>query len=425
MDNQARHLIIALAFVFVAVFTADAFAEPYQSVVMGENDPARDIQSVQDAVDKGGAILLKGAFNFGDQGRVLIKKDVTISGEPRGQGQHSTVIRGGFWTFHAPPPSKEEPPEAPGPEIVIRDIHFDGAVWTPICIPYTRGVRISGNKITNVKPFALPYKWPGGDALMLNMGIYLGSRSVNRTKVLPGAATGLLVFENNEVDLAVEKPTETLGIGVFFTWTWGATIRVTGNRISNATRNSIETIDNYLDKQGAGSIFIADNRVLTPARGIPFPNPYAPNGVVAGWHHDPSGGRDPMRNSRIVVMRNHIETRGEKSIGVSLMSDNGVIQDNELILSGGEGGRGIVVIGSEAVVSGNKIEGSGNCALFAAPYRGLPGFRNTFIENDLGSFQALEADVIFHSDYNILIGKEGKVVTNGRGNQVVLLSRRR
>ncbi|MCP4691717.1 MAG: right-handed parallel beta-helix repeat-containing protein [Desulfobacterales bacterium] len=419
MGKHVRCLMIVMVFVFSAVFTVEAWSEQAQSVVVGGNDPALDVRSVQDAVDKGGTVLLKGAFDFGDKGRVLIKNDVSIIGEPYDQGAPRTVIRGGFWTFHAPPPSREEPPKAPGPKIEIRDIHFDGAVWTPICIPYTRGVHISRNKITRVKPFALPYKWPGGETLPLLMGAYLGPRSVNRTKMLPGAATGLLVFENNDVDLKVEKPRATLGIGVYFCWTWGATIQVRGNRFSNASRNSIETLDNHLDEQGRGAIFIADNRVVTPDRGISFPTPRTPNGVIAGWFHDRTGAGDAARNPRIIIKNNFIEARGEKSIGVCLLSNNGVIEGNELVLSGGPGCSGVVLLGAEAVISGNTIKGSGRCALLATPIEGLEGSRNTFMGNDLAAFTPVNADVIFNGDHNILIGKKGKIVMNGKENQAI------
>jgi hypothetical protein len=136
--------------------------ESYDSVVMGKGDPNVDVIAVQEAVDKGGTVLLKGRFNFGQKGRVNIKNDIEIMGESDSKGAPLTKIMGGFWTFHSPLPSTELPLPGPGPKMKIKNIHFDGAVWTPMHFPYTSGAEISGNKITNVQPFGVPYKWKGG-----------------------------------------------------------------------------------------------------------------------------------------------------------------------------------------------------------------------------------------------------------------------
>ena len=51
-----------------------------QITIVGQNNPAVDIQAVQKAVDQGGTVNLKGTFDFGDKGRVNITKDVKIVG---------------------------------------------------------------------------------------------------------------------------------------------------------------------------------------------------------------------------------------------------------------------------------------------------------------------------------------------------------
>lgn len=55
--------------------------------------------------------------------------------------------------------------------------------------PYTSGAEISGNTITNVKPYAIPRKWKGGDSLLVSAGALLGTRFAHSEKILPGAAT--------------------------------------------------------------------------------------------------------------------------------------------------------------------------------------------------------------------------------------------
>jgi len=56
------------------------------AVVAGHENAALDVPAVQAAVDAGGKVLLKGTFDFGVTGRVLLKKDVTICGEADDSG---------------------------------------------------------------------------------------------------------------------------------------------------------------------------------------------------------------------------------------------------------------------------------------------------------------------------------------------------
>ena len=51
----------------------------FDSIVTGQSDSAQDVQAVQGAVDKGGAVLLKGTFDFGPKGKVTIKNDVAVT----------------------------------------------------------------------------------------------------------------------------------------------------------------------------------------------------------------------------------------------------------------------------------------------------------------------------------------------------------
>ena len=122
--------------------------------------------------------------------------------------------------------------------------------------PYTSGAEISGNKITNVHPYELPIKWKGGDTLWVNAGALLGTRFAHSEKFLPGGTSGLLTFENNEVDLKCANPEITMGQGAFYIWTWGATIEIKGNTFKNVSRNTIETLDNYRDESGIGKVTI-------------------------------------------------------------------------------------------------------------------------------------------------------------------------
>jgi hypothetical protein len=58
------------------------------SVVISTGDPTLDVPAVQAAVDRGGTVLLKGTFDFGESDGVSIKTDVEVCGE---------TVGGPFW----------------------------------------------------------------------------------------------------------------------------------------------------------------------------------------------------------------------------------------------------------------------------------------------------------------------------------------
>lgn len=416
---------LAYAFTFVgilALFAMPAFSaspQSFDSVVVGKNDPSSDVQAVQEAVDKGGTVLLRGVFDFGKKGRVNIKNDITILGEIDKEGNPLTKINGGFWTFHSPLPAKESPPKAPGPKVAVRGIHFDGAVWTPLHFSYTSGAEISNNKITNVLPFEIPYKWQGGETLWLHAGAVFGTRFVHREKILP-AATGRLIFANNQVDLKNQNPTGIMGQGAFFIWTWGADILVRENFITNVTRNSIETIDNYVDEKGRGTVTIENNRIVTATEGIPFPSPATPNGIVAGWFVDMSGGTDPARYSKIYILNNYIEARGKSSRGIGVLSDKAVVGFNEIVVGGGPRAVGVGQLGSGGLIAKNTFKGSGAFALLTGSWGPLTGCRNNLMWNDISRFKGLVADVSFKSDDNFILGNSCKVMDEGQHSRILV-----
>ncbi|MDB4442700.1 hypothetical protein N9219_04705, partial [bacterium] len=131
--NLKKNLWITMTTAGLLIFlVAAGTLYAYDSVVTGNNNPELDVKAVQEAVDKGGSVLLKGRFNFGQKGRVNIKNDIDVIGESDSQGQPLTKITGGFWTFHSPLPSTEIPLPGPGPKVKIQNIHFDGATWSPM-----------------------------------------------------------------------------------------------------------------------------------------------------------------------------------------------------------------------------------------------------------------------------------------------------
>lgn len=192
----------------------------------------------------------------------------------------------------------------------------------------------------------------------------------------------------SEVDLKCTNPNITLAQGDFFIWTWGANIEIKGNSFSNVSRNSIETLDNYRDEVvGQVMVIIKNNRVITPTDVYPFPGPTSyPNGIVAGWFLDVTGGEDPARNLKTIVIDNYIEARGELSGGIIALGDGIAIVNNEVVLSGGSQSKAITQLGSSAFNANNTIKGSGAWGLQALPYREiLKASSNTFARNDIST----------------------------------------
>jgi hypothetical protein len=423
MKRMAFSITVISALALLAVPGLAVSAGVYDSMLVGKGDPAQDIKAVQDAVDKGGAVLLKGTFDFGQKGRVNIKNDVEIFGETDEKGTPVTKIKGGFVTFDTPLPP-QLPPQAPGPKITIQGIHFDGALYSPIKLAYSSGAVIAGNKITNVLP--LPSEQPifGKPGLSLQRAIYVSAlllKPKEPPKLLPGAITGQLTVEGNEIDLTNAAPEKTMAHGVYVFGSTGATVRIIGNTITNCSRNSIEALDNALDKDGNGIIIVKANRVITSAVGAPVPVPDTPCGIMVGWFLDMSGAKDPLRNPKTIVVENHIETRGETSGGIWLLSDGGVLMSNDIILNGGPQAKGILVLGSNGLIAHNKIAGPGLCSMMAVPSQSkvLLGCGNCFVDNDTSAFKASMAHVLLQGNNNLLVGACGKVVDKGEGNRTL------
>jgi hypothetical protein len=411
----ARRIIISLV-VVISVFSFNLAVA--QTTIVGQNNPAIDVQAVQAAVDQGGTLLLKGTFDFGDKGRVNITKDVKIIGEKDSNGSLLTKIKGGFWTFHSPLPS-QLPPGVPRPEITIQNIHFDGALWTPIHLAYCSGATITDNKIRNVKPVPVP----GTPETNYQQGIICGTRYAQpreTRKYQPNAFTGPLTIADNDIDLTNDAPTKTMAQGAYVLWATGINAQIQRNTIINCTRNAIEIVDNYLGKDGSGMIFLKDNKIVTATEGIPAPTPQTPNGIMAGWFFDQSGALDPQRNVKHVIVNNGIRTRGKTSFGISVFTDGAVVVNNAIFTEGAEA-RSLSVRSSDGYFAFNRIEGSSNQpGILVGTWKPLKGSKNVFIDNDLSRFKGLTADVGFEKDVsnNLFIGPTCKVSDLGSNNLI-------
>ena len=423
MTRSARsHALISLV-LWVAVGSSIASVTTVEGqpvAVEGKNDPAVDVQAVQKAVDRGGTVLLKGRFDFGDKGSVTITKDVNVLGETDERGAPRTTIRGGHYAFHSPLTTQTLPP--PGPKITIKNIHFDGALWAPIRLAYASGVTIAGNRITGVRPHPAPDRRQIG----LQHGILVGTLLPmdRRGQYQPGAVVGTVAIADNDIDLSTEAPTKTMAQGIFVFGTTGINARIARNTVTNCARNSIEVLDNYLSNDGGGFIVIQDNKIVTATEGVALPGPRTPNGIVVGYFRDRSAAVDPKRLIRHVILHNNVRARGKTSDGISVLTDGALVRNNHVVTEGPEA-HAIRAVGSNTYIGRNKIEGSGALGLELVPTAPMTASGNEMEGNDFEQFKAAIVDVMVDkgANGNVVVGTNGSVIDLGAGNEIRGLKR--
>lgn len=405
------------ALFLVLLFTVSAQAD--DTVVTGTGDPARDVANIQAALDKGGTVRLLGHFDFGAGGRAKITRNVRILGRLDGTGEPLTTITGGDWTFYSALPVDTAPPGKDGPLIVVRNLHFDGATGTPLHFAYAGGLEVGGCVVTNVIPQDAAITWSQGDSLPFQAGIVIGNRLVHPGDGLKGAVTGTVLIERNRLEMINDHPAETAGYGVLADWTTGAEMTIRDNEINRTSRNGIEVLDNELGVKDKGFIRIQSNRIVTDNEGLAYPNKFGPNGIVAGWYFDTSGGIDFARNNRIVITGNRIEARGEESIGMLLYANDLVATCNDIVMGGGRGARGVVQTGSRGFFAHNRVRGRANYALFCYPFEALTATANTFAWTELGLFTGFKGQVLLGGRVNVVVGAAPSFIDHGQGNRVV------
>jgi len=225
MPNMKRPVLAVAVAVAVAVLgmlrPASASAGPPAQVVVGQGSAAVDVAAVQAAVSAGGRVVLVGTFDFGPAGRVLISKDVRIS------GRDGAVVKGEFVTFLSPlpaPPAGQPPgqrPALPGPDITIENLAFDGATSSPIRIAYARSIEIRHNKIRNVVPILNPTIPFPVSPYSVQFGIVVTTQGQSPPGIVPGAITGRVRIHHNELDMTSPNPALTVCSGVQLMRGWG------------------------------------------------------------------------------------------------------------------------------------------------------------------------------------------------------------
>lgn len=389
-----------------------------QVVIVGQSDPAVDVPAVQAAVDQGGSVVLVGTFDFGDTGRVLLRRDVAISGEADASGTPTTTILRGDWTFFSPLPSPM-PPAQPGPVISVQSINFREPRGVAIHLAYCGGAQIRGNKVSEIRRRLFT-------TFFRRAGVLIGPRdALVTTTIFPRLVTGSLEVTDNEIDVGGSDPTTTSGLGVFINLTDGADVYVARNRVTNCTRNCLDILDNALDSAGRGRVVIENNSLITYTSGIPIPTPGTPNGIVTGFNFNPALMNDPAVVAPILVSDNYVEVHGEAfngSTGIVILARGSHVERNTIVVGSATGlGAGMLLRGVGGAVLHNRILGAGvNTIRFDAPSATFTGAIDTVaIGNNISGFAASQADYLFRagSRGNTVVGDSGTVLDLGTDNR--------
>jgi hypothetical protein len=399
----------------LAMSSANADA---QQTVVGTGNYLTDVKAVQQAVDQGGTIILKGRFFFGGNGSVTIKKDVQIIGEK--EKDVMAKITGGQEVFKTIIPDPYNP-DVPGPKVAIQNIHFEWALRSAIDISYSSGATINGNKFSfRIYPYSIFGK-PGYFIHGIACGTFDVFSPLQHKRYSPGAFTGNLVIKDNELDLRNSRPEETLGIGIMISWTTGVTADISGNNISNCGRESILTMDNFKDKDGKGGFVISGNHIVANSKGIDAPDDLRPSGITLGAVDLRNLKMDEYVKYR--VENNLIKAQGEKARGIVVLVNDAIVQNNHVTL-GEPAFLGIGVLGSNCQVLKNKIEGKGMYGVSIRNvkdrYKDLIGCNNKLEANDFSKLNSTDGDVLISkgADGNVVIGESGTFNDQGADNQI-------
>src|SRR6266568_2036659 len=416
----------------IALFALPVLLLPHvaagQTVVGGQNNPAVDVPAVQAAVDQGGSVLLVGTFDFGDAGRVLLRKDVDISGEIVGNATPVTTIRGGDWPFYSPLPA-QMPPTQPGPKITVQYLHFDGAKGVAVHLAYTGGASIHNNKMTGLRGRLFA---PGQ---FRRVGVETGpldSRPRTNIEITPLLVSGSIDVLDNDVDSSGPEPaTQTNSGAVLMAFVVGADIRIENNVNVGCTRNCIGVFDAIPDSDGRGSIVIANNTVISDVQvGFTVPGKRAPIGIDVSFNFNRTLALPPSRQHvHLLIADNYIELNGQNSQGIISAMNGSVVEGNTVVVHADptvttdllSTTGGILAATSHQVVLRNKIMGEGwNAIRIGGNTLGAPRIDNVAIGNNISGFNAFSSDFLLDlaAAFNTIVGDSGTVIDNGEDNKI-------
>jgi hypothetical protein len=377
------HRIFIAGIVAVASFSETVVA---QTVVVGTGNADVDIPAVQTAVDRGGAVTLRGRFSFDNpptghlslpelMATILVSKEVTISGAWDEHGE-MTTIEGGEIPFAV---------EARGAAVRFEKLRFVRPKLFGIFVEAVSGLTIESCTVENLEPLPIPGQSTGW---RFGFGIYLATLLGEPSRKRPGNPeniSGKLSILNNRISVS-ETADEGMGIMIMVVGDRDnpVDLDITGNTIRNISQKGINI------RQVGGRARIERNIVTTTVvyRGS------APN-YAAGVYCACSGS--------YLIAHNLIDVADPNGAGIRIKgctvggaTEGASITDNDVSISApegavlGVGSAGIEIKGLArgTVVQRNRIRGRARVGLSVAPDKAGTPTGNTLDRNDRENFSS-------------------------------------
>jgi len=385
-----------------------------QTVLVGTGDPNVDVPAVQDAVNRGGNVILKGHFSFDRppmkptlfssyMATILVSNPVVISGTSDEQGEMTSIATGTV-PFYV---------EAPGAGVEILGLRFIHPKAEAIAVSAVSGLVIASCKIEGVEPV---------NGLSDGIGIYTTSSPPNpaTNPGKPENISGTVLIADNEIDVPGTSLDNTLGIVIFSVGVPGAEVNahVSGNTITNSTERAI----NLYQIGGRAAI---ERNVITTS-------------TIMGPAHVAFGrGTDVIHvtgTGSYLVAGNSVHSRWAAATGIRVQGQNvvwpiidAVVVDNDVHMEAPEGtvfdenSAGIDVRGNAQgnVVANNRVRGRARVALSVISTPAVTA-NDQFLLNRVDHFEALLADVLVGDGVmNTSIVGAGTVEDHGVGTIIV------
>jgi len=378
-------------------------AAPVTTTVYPTGSFPLDVQNVQAAIDRGGAVVLKAtnavgqptAFDFGPADPqtgtgVNLTTDVSILGERF--GPYATTIRGGFNSILGLVPVTS----------TIQGIDFEGPLVSPIALIRSTGADIVGNRIRGIVPLLLFFGFTEVE------GIFVSGFDDPQN-----AITGRIRIADNTIEVSDGD----FANGMQFDEV-SADIEVSGNTVRFTESNGVIQTLGILVFRSHGKADVVNN-LVTMGPGDPDAFPV---GIFVGGH---SEARYVIRGNTIIT--DHPNADGMDVVGLpfSGSSQGAVIEGNHIIMhslistSGGIAFAGAV---RNSLMSANRIEGtSGNAIQVLGLGSTLTADSNHAVGNDISQLSASDGDVFFGPDSinNLFAGHCNTYADLGIGNRIL------
>lgn len=312
------------------------------SVVDGQADPAIDVAAVQQAIDEGGTVVLRGTFRFEGVSLpgpdlpgppitrvILVTRDVVIRGED------ATLVGGGS----APVGEFQSVflVNAPGDDVTIEGLRFENPHNAAIRVVGSGDLRIEGCEVDGVTPTTIT-----GPS-----GLVSGALGIH----LIHGPFGAVTIRDNRIRMGGSAEDSTGGIGVVSSVT---SLEVTGNRLSDTTAHGMNL------QNVSGPALVERNVIVT--------GPVGRNGSEGSFV-------DAIRvlgRGEYRVLRNQLDTGFHNAAVVRVAAtESAEIRQNEIVASlaadetPGAESAAIQVRGTaiDNDIRANRIRGRGRVAL--------------------------------------------------------------